>query len=101
MTLIKKIRNEFAHHLDVDTFETPIIKGWCFNLKHFQNFVYTDAELSGPGRPKKIFGSAGMDVQLQTAKGRYLVAIQVYSMIFGPDWPGAYLPPINLPAPLY
>jgi DNA-binding MltR family transcriptional regulator len=101
MILIKKIRNKFAHYLDVDTFETPVIKGWCFDLKHFQNFVYTDTEISGPGRPKKIFGSAGMDARLQTAKGRYLVAIQVYSMIFGPDWPGAYLPPISLPAPLY
>jgi hypothetical protein len=39
MTLIKKIRNRFAHYLDVDTCDAPLIKGWCCDLTHFEHFV--------------------------------------------------------------
>jgi DNA-binding MltR family transcriptional regulator len=101
MRLITKVRNRFAHYLDVDTFETPIIKGWCFDLKHFQNFVLTDAEMAGAPKGKKIFGVGGMDQLLTTAKGRYLTAIQFYCMIFGPEWPGVYMPPIIKQVPLF
>jgi DNA-binding MltR family transcriptional regulator len=101
MTFIKKIRNEFAHELTVEDFNTPLIKSWCFDLKHFQNFVLTDAEMAGAPKKGKIFGRAGMDAELKTAKGRYLTAVQFYSMIFGPEWPGVYMPPINKLTPLF
>jgi hypothetical protein len=101
MILIKKIRNKFAHYFEVDGFETPEINGWCFGLKHFENFVLTDAEMQGAPKARKIFGVAGMDAKLKTPKGRYITAIQFYSMIFGPEWPGAYMPPINKITPLY
>jgi DNA-binding MltR family transcriptional regulator len=100
MKIIKKIRNKFAHYIDVDTFETPTIKNWCFDLKHFQNFVMTDAELQGAPIPKKLFGVVGMDANLQIAKERYIVAAQVYSALFGGDQ-SPYLPPVDIPTPLY
>jgi DNA-binding MltR family transcriptional regulator len=101
MTLIKKVRNKFAHYLDVDDFNTPVIKGWCFDLKHFENFVLTDAEMAGAPKGRKLFGQAGMDERLRTAKGRYITAVQFYSLIFGPEWPGVYMPPIVKPTPLF
>lgn len=103
MVLIKKVRNKFAHYLDVDNFESPVIRGWCFDLKHFENFVFKDEEMKigAPAIPKKIFGVAGITEQLKTAKGRYMVAIQVYSILFGPDWPNTYLPRTAIPSPIY
>jgi DNA-binding MltR family transcriptional regulator len=101
LVYIKKVRNRFAHYLDVETFDTPLIKGWCFSLQHFSNFVLTDEEMQGAPKAKKVFGSAGMNERLKTAKGRYLTAIQLYSMIFGPEWPGVYMPPIVKPTPLF
>lgn len=102
MVLIKKVRNRFAHYLDVESFETPLIKSWCLSLKHFENFVLTDAELQGAPKGKgKLFGTVGMDATLKTAKGRYITAVQLYSMIFGPEWPHVYMPPITKPTPLF
>jgi hypothetical protein len=101
LTLIKKVRNKFAHYLDVDTFETPIIRNWCFDLRHFENFVLTDEELRGPAPPRKILGRSGMDKQLRTAKGRYIVAVQLYSMVFGPDWRDINTPAATRPTPKF
>jgi DNA-binding MltR family transcriptional regulator len=101
MKIIKKIRNKFAHNLEVDTFETPLIKGWCFELSHFEKFVLKDEEMRGPNPAGKIFGVAGMNEKLQQPKGRYLVAVQLYSMLFGADWSGIYMPPVTLPTPIY
>ena len=101
MILIKKIRNQFAHYFEVDDFDTPIIKGWCFGLKHFENFVLTDAEMQGAPKGRKMFGIVGMDAKLKTPKGRYITAVQFYSMIFGPEWPGVYMPAIVKPTPIF
>lgn len=101
MVLIKKIRNRFAHHLDVEDFESPMIKAWCFDLQHFTNFVYTDEEMGGAGVPRKLFGAGGMNDRLKTSKGRYIVAVQVYSLILTPSMPSNYVPPPNLPTPFY
>jgi DNA-binding MltR family transcriptional regulator len=98
---IKKIRNKFAHYLDVDDFESQAIKSLSQNLTHFENFVLKDDERSGPNPPRKLFYVVGTDAYIQTAKGRYITAVQVYSMIFGPDWDGVYLPPVNIPTSIY
>jgi len=100
LKLIKRIRNRFAHYLEVDNFETPEIRSRCFELKHFEKFVLTNAEMSGPTPPKKLFGIAGMDEKLKTPGGRFIVAVQVYSVLFGGDFP-AHLPPPNVPSPIY
>ena len=52
------------------------------------------------GHARKIFGTAGMDEKLKTQKGRYIVAVQVYSILFGADV-FDYIPPPNIPTPIY
>jgi DNA-binding MltR family transcriptional regulator len=102
LTLIKKVRNKFAHYFDVEGFDTPVIKGWCFDLRYFEKFVLTDAEMQGaPKGTRKLFGSVGIDEKLKTAKGRYLTGVQFYSMLFGPEWPGVYMPPVVKPTPIF
>jgi hypothetical protein len=98
LTIIKKIRNRFARHLEVDNFETPEIRQRCFELKHFTKFVLTDAELQGPTTTAKLFGSAGMDAKLQNSKERCIVAVQAYSVIFGYQ---LLRPPMQLIQPIY
>jgi hypothetical protein len=62
--------------------------------------VLTNCELSGLAPPKKLFGITGMDEKLKTPGGRFIVAVQVYSVLFGAVFT-AYLPPPNVPSPIY
>jgi len=41
-----------------------------------------------------------MDEKLKTQKGRYIVAVQVYSILFGADV-FDYIPLPNIPTPIY
>jgi hypothetical protein len=98
LTNIKNIRNDFAHHLEWDSFDSPSVRDRC------KNFILVDRHVgpvppldhsappSLPGGPDPYFGLPDYEQKLADPRFRYTMTAQIISYLLGqgsekPDTP--------------
>ena len=100
LTNIKNIRNDFAHHLEWDSFNSPSVRDRC------KNFILVDRHVgpvppldhsappSPPGGPDPYFGLPDYEQKLADPRFRYTMTAQIISYLLGQgsEKPDAPLP---------
>jgi DNA-binding MltR family transcriptional regulator len=75
---MKEIRNQFAHHLEIGSFDTQSIRARCKNFTMVDKYVI-DSKDEVHGHPKALFGMEvlGAWTKLTVPKERYILTAQM------------------------
>jgi hypothetical protein len=102
LLIFKRIRNLFAHDLDLRDFSDTRVCQRCRSLTYFTNYVLTEAEhekaiakaRAGEAMPLtgKLIGIPKVNDILADPRHRYILCAQFYSVILGHQEWGDYTP---------
>jgi DNA-binding MltR family transcriptional regulator len=89
LNYLRKIRNKFAHNVEIDSFSSPPVKDWAMNLKlvDYYNLEFT----TGNSEDGTLFTQSIIDEsskpKLTIPRGRFIVTCQCLLSIFILDKP--------------
>jgi hypothetical protein len=81
MTLINKVRNQFAHRLDVSTFDS--VKDLCANLSNFEKHFHEYKQTPAQQTANPMMAEPDLAAHLQDPRQRYLMAVRLYFTSLG------------------
>ena len=78
---MKEIRNRFAHHTEIGSFDLPEISSRCFNFTIVDKYVH-HPQNGIHGDPSDLFGyeKSGAAESLKTPKDRYVLSAHIFSI---------------------
>ena len=81
LEIMKEIRNRFAHHTEIGSFDLPEISSRCFNFTIVDKYVI-DPQNGIHGDPSALFGyeKSGAAESLKTPKDRYVLSAHIFSI---------------------
>jgi DNA-binding MltR family transcriptional regulator len=81
LEIMREIRNRFAHHTEIGSFDLPEISSRCFNFTIVDKYV-VDTSNGIHGDPRAIFGyeKPGAATALKNPKERYVLSAQIFSI---------------------
>lgn len=81
LEIMREIRNRFAHHTEIGSFEIPEIADRCRNFTLVDKYI-SDESNGRHGDPSALFlyNKIGADVLLARPKQRYILSAQIFSM---------------------
>lgn len=81
LTIMREIRNRFAHHTEIGSFNHPEISSRCFNFTLVDKYV-SDSNAGLQGHPSALFlyEKPGAEALLQKPKERYALSAQILSI---------------------
>jgi hypothetical protein len=96
LMVIKKIRNKFAHSIEVKDFESKQISDWSKNFRLVERYTSTSPPLPKEPGPMQVSDlrawvyDSGRDEKLKTPRGRFQLAVQVlcWGLIAASNKPG-------------
>jgi DNA-binding MltR family transcriptional regulator len=96
---MKNIRNEFAHHLEIGSFDVLSVKDKCANLKLIEK-IAVDPDLRKPlndsfPRVPLTISMHNVVERLAKPRERYLMTGQAFALVLGPGHPAR--PPMMPP----
>jgi hypothetical protein len=81
LQIMREIRNRFAHHAEIGSFDVPEISSRCFNFTLVDKYVAdSDARIHGDPSALFLYETRGAAALLQNAKQRYRLSAHVFSM---------------------
>ncbi len=87
LTTIRKIRNKFAHSLEVKGFGDQQISDWAKNLTLGEIHSADTADTSRKPSSSIWFAVSGRDKAIATPRGRFLLSVQALLQIFAGNRP--------------
>jgi DNA-binding MltR family transcriptional regulator len=81
LEIMREIRNRFAHHTEIGSFDTQEISSRCFNFTLVDKYI-SDEHAGRHGDPSALFlyNKPGADDLLKRPKDRYVLSAQIFSM---------------------
>jgi hypothetical protein len=81
LEIMREIRNRFAHHTEIGSFDIQEISSRCFNFTLVDKYI-SDEKAGRHGHPAALFlyDKPGSNEQLKRPKDRYVLSAQVFSM---------------------
>jgi hypothetical protein len=91
LNYLKKIRNKFAHDIEIDSFSSAPVNDWAMNLKlvDFYNVDIVIGTLENGESIKLDLINENNEPALKTPRGRFLITCQCLSSVFMLDVPPA------------
>jgi hypothetical protein len=78
---MRDIRNRFAHHTEIGSFDHPEISSRCFNFTLVDKYVGDgEAGLHGHKSALFLFEKPGAEASLKKPKERYALSAQILSI---------------------
>jgi hypothetical protein len=79
LEIMREIRNRFAHHTEVGSFDIQEMSSRCFNFALVDKYV-SDEKAGRYGHPSALFlyEKSGANEQLKLPKDRYVLSAQIF-----------------------